>query len=121
MNPYYKRLRSFIFAWRGLLLLWQDFNMRLHVFFGFCVVLAAWLLGVSLQEWLWLLAAIGAVLVCEGFNTALEKVVDLASPQQHPLAAQAKDIAAGTVLLASGFAALVGLVVFLPKVMALVF
>ena len=54
------------------------------------------------------------VWITEAINTALEKLVDLVSPDHHPLAGQVKDLAAGAVLLAAGFAVLVGLLVLGP-------
>ena len=63
--------------------------------------------------------AIGLVLVGEAFNTALEAVVDLASPSRHPLAKVAKDVAAAGVLLAAATAALVGLLILGPRLLAL--
>jgi diacylglycerol kinase len=119
MNPYRKRLRSFRFAWQGIIFLFQDFNIRLHSYCAVLVLVLAAVIGVSLEEWLFLASAIAAVMVSEGFNSALEKVVDLVSPQPHPLAGQAKDMAAGAVLLASAYALVVGLAVFLPKLIRL--
>jgi diacylglycerol kinase (ATP) len=62
---------------------------------------------------------IGLVWTAEGVNTAIEAVVDLASPDMHPLAGKAKDVAAGAVLLAALAAVVVGLLVFGPRVLAL--
>jgi diacylglycerol kinase (ATP) len=63
--------------------------------------------------------AIGLVWTAEGFNTALEALVDLVSPDRHPLAGRAKDVAAGAVLCAAIAAAIVGAIVFVPKVLGL--
>ena len=54
------------------------------------------------------------VIAAELFNTAIEKLVDLVSPQQHPVAGQVKDIAAGAVLVCAATAAIIGLIVFIP-------
>jgi len=56
----------------------------------------------------------GVVIAAELFNTAIEKLVDLVSPQQHPVAGQVKDIAAGAVLVCAATAAIIGLIVFIP-------
>ena len=77
------------------------------------LVLGAWL-GVSTLEWAALLLAIALVLGAEAMNTALEYMVDLAQPEWHPLARDAKDVAAAAVLVCSLGAAMVGLVVFVP-------
>jgi diacylglycerol kinase (ATP) len=73
----------------------------------------------SALEWCAVVLAIGAVWTAEAFNTALEALVDLASPENHPLAARAKDVAAGAVLCASISAVVVGAIVFLPKLATL--
>jgi diacylglycerol kinase len=75
--------------------------------------------GVTPVEVAALVLAIGLVVVAEAFNTALEAVVDLASPSVHPLARIAKDVAAAGVLMAAGVAAVVGLVVLGPRLIAL--
>ena len=68
----------------------------------------------SLLEWALVILSIGSVVTLELANTAIERVVDLASPQQRPLAKQAKDVAAAAVLVAIVVAAAVGLLVFVP-------
>jgi diacylglycerol kinase len=89
-------------------------NMRFHLTAAVAVaVLGIWL-RVSLADWLWLGAAAAGVLTAEMINTSIERAVDLASPQEHPLAKAAKDAAAGAVLIASIFAAAVGLAVLGP-------
>ena len=77
------------------------------------LALGGWL-GVSPLEWAALLLAIALVLGAEAMNTALEYVVDLAQPDWHPLARDAKDVAAAAVLVCSLGAAVVGLLVFVP-------
>jgi diacylglycerol kinase (ATP) len=69
--------------------------------------------SIAALEWCALLLALGLVWAAEGMNTALERLTDLASPGFHPLAGQAKDLAAGAVLLASVASFLTGLIVFL--------
>jgi len=69
---------------------------------------------VTRTEWAVLVLTIASVLILEGLNTAIEAAVDLASPNVHPLAKVAKDVAAGTVLVAAAAAVLVGLLVLGP-------
>ena len=83
------------------------------------VVLFALGLGTSSAETGVLILSIGLVLTCEAFNTALEAVVDLASPGYHPLAKLAKDVAAAGVLIAAVTTTLVGLAVLGPRLLAL--
>ena len=71
-------------------------------------------------EWIAVILAIGLCMTAEAFNTAIESVVDLASPEQHPLAGRAKDVAAGAVLLAAMTAVVVGVIVFGPRLLAIV-
>lgn len=89
-------------------------NARIHVVAAFIVVVLGWRLQVSRGEWLALVLAMGLVMAAEALNTALELVVDLASPEWHPLARDAKDVAAAAVLITSASAAVVGLLVFVP-------
>jgi diacylglycerol kinase len=89
-------------------------HMRFHLVAAILVVLVAGKLRLSAGEWLWILVAIASVWIAELFNTAIERLVDLASPGIHPLAKAAKDMAAGAVLVASVFAASVGFIILGP-------
>jgi diacylglycerol kinase len=80
--------------------------------------LAAWL-RISATEWAVLAVTIGGVLGIEALNCAVERVVDLASPGQHELARQAKDLAAGAVLIVAVGATVVGAILFVPRLIAL--
>lgn len=95
-------------------------NMRFHALAAVAVVAASLLFRVSLVEFAVLFFAITLVLVVELVNTAVEALVDLASPNFHPLAKIAKDAAAGAVLVASIGAAVVGVVIFIPKIFVFV-
>lgn len=79
------------------------------------VVITGFLLKVSPLEWCFLLSAISLVWIAEVFNTALEFLVDLASPEFHLLAKKAKDSAAGAVLIAVILALLIGIIILGPK------
>ena len=83
------------------------------------MIVLGWRLEVSTSEWCFLMLGISFVLVAEAFNTAIEALTDLASPNFHKLAKTAKDVGAGAVLLAAVTALVVGLIVFGPKVVAL--
>ena len=108
------RLASFGHALRGLRVFVSQPNARIHCAAAALVVaLASWL-QVSAMEWVALVLAIALVMGAEALNTALEYVVDLASPQWHALARDAKDVAAAAVLVCSIGAAVVGLLVFWP-------
>ena len=74
---------------------------------------------ISRYEWCLLILCMMSVWTAEAFNTALECLTDLASPEQHPLAGRVKDVAAGAVLIAAVAAAIVGAIVFIPHASAL--
>lgn len=111
---------TFLNAWRGITeTIRSERNFKIHLAIALVVVaLAAWL-GLPLSDWLWVGLSIAFVLISELLNTAIESLVDLASPTYHPLAKRAKDVAAGAVLLAAIFAVIVGLTIFIPKLWAL--
>ena len=73
--------------------------------------------GITSTEWCIVILCFGIVLAAEGFNTAIERLVDLVSPDYHPIAGAVKDIAAGAVLLCAIASAIVGTIIFLPYLM----
>lgn len=112
--------KSFGFAFKGIYYVARsEPNFRIHLLFAIIAVAMGFAFGIERWEWCMVVFAIAFVLSAEAFNTALERLTDLASPDIHPLAEQSKDAAAGAVLLAAIGAALVGLVVFLPRVWGL--
>ena len=94
-------------------------NTRIHAVATVLVVAAGFWCGLSRLEWCAIVAAIGLVWTAEGLNTALEFLTDLVSPEHHPLAEKAKDVAAGAVLTAAMTAATIAAIIFLPKLLAL--
>lgn len=90
-------------------------NARIHLLASIVVISAGIYVELSAYEWLWIALAIALVWILEAINTAIEALVDLASPDFHPLAGKAKDIAAAAVLIASIFAVIVGIIIFFPK------
>jgi diacylglycerol kinase len=115
-----RTLRSFGFAGAGLVyLLKTQPNFRVHLLAAFLVVATAVGVGVTLVELAVLALAIGLVMVSEALNTALEAVVDLASPETHPLARVAKDCAAAGVLIAAVTAAVAGALILVPRLLVL--
>ena len=120
--PLWRILRSFGFAAQGLLYLFRTQpNFWVHTLAAMLVaVFSAWL-GTTPAETGVLFLAIGVVMAAEAFNSALEALVDLASPEYHPLARIAKDTAAGAVLLAAFAAAVVGLVILGPRLIQRLF
>ena len=102
-------LAAFGYAFAGLAAAWRtQRNVRIHALVAVLVVLAGALLRLTPGEWALAALAIALVVAVELLNTALEAVVDLVSPGEHPLAKRAKDVAAAAVLVASFGAAAAG-------------
>lgn len=113
------RLKSFGHAGAGLrAVLATQPNAWIHSAATLAVCGLGLLLDLPLRDWLWLVVAIAAVWTAEAFNTALEALADATSPERHPLVARAKDAAAGAVLVAALGAALIGLAVLGPPLLA---
>jgi diacylglycerol kinase (ATP) len=109
------RAHAFGHAFRGLgYVLKTQRNAWIHAVVTALVVLLAALLHLSARDWAVLILTIAMVWTAEFINTALEAVVDLASPQHHPLAKVGKDVGAAAVLIAALTAILVGLLVLGP-------
>ena len=94
-------------------------NAWIHAAATVVVVAAGLMFGLSSSEWAWIVLAIGAVWTAEALNTAFEFLTDVASPEFHPLAEKAKDVAAGAVLLAAVGAVVIGALIFWPRIVAL--
>lgn len=114
------RIRSTDNGWRGLgVMLKTTHNAWLEIFFAVVAVYLGFVFGISVTEWALVVFCIGLVIVTETINTALEIDVDLTSPGYHPFARDIKDVSAGAVLLSAFIAGVIGLIIFLPKLIAL--
>lgn len=117
-NPLYK---SFGYAFEGIFTgIKKERNMKIHCLAMLCVVVAGVFLKISVTEWCICLILFGIIFSLELVNTAVEAVVDLVTEERKPLAKLAKDTAAGAVLIAAIMAAGVGLIIFVPKILALI-
>ena len=113
-------IRSFGYAMAGIgRLIRQQRNAQIHVALTLLILTISLLWGLSRIEWLILILTIALVLSMEALNTAVEAVVDLVSPQFHPLAKLAKDVAAGGVLIAAVGAVIVALLLYGERVLRL--
>jgi diacylglycerol kinase (ATP) len=113
------RLKSFVFAGRGLRsLLIDEHNAWLHLAASIAVAAAGLVLPVSMADWRWLILAIGIVWLAEAFNTAIEDLCDLINPEFDPAIGRIKDMAAGGVLIAAMVAASIGLLTLVPPLVA---
>ena len=119
MNPKQqckKLINSFKYAIEGFISSFKtERNMKIHVFAMIVVIIAGLYLKLSFIEWCFITIAIVLVLGAELFNTAIETVVDMVSPEKNSKAKLAKDISAAAVLTFSIGAAIVGLLIFIPK------
>ncbi len=95
----------------------QEHNAWIHAAATLAVVGAGLFFGFSRWEWCWIVLAIISVWTAEALNTAFEFLSDLASPDFHPLAAKAKDVAAGAVLITAIGAVIIGVLVIGPHVL----
>src|SRR5687768_2945052 len=109
------RLRSVQCALRGIgVMLQSQHNAWIHALATVAVTGLGLALGLSTAEWCWIVLAIISVWTAEALNTAFEFLTDVASPAFHPLAGQAKDVAAGAVLIAAAGAVIIGALVLGP-------
>jgi diacylglycerol kinase len=114
------RLRSFGHAFLGIKLLVQtQHNARIHAVATIVVVVAGALARISPTEWVLIVLALVCVWTTEALNTSIEFLVDLVSPDLHPIAAKAKDVAAGAVLVAAIGSLIIGALVFGPYIFKL--
>lgn len=114
------RIRSVKFALRGIrTMVASQHNAWIHAAATVIVVATGLIVGLSASSWAWIVVAIGSVWTAEALNTAFEFLTDVASPDFHPLAEKAKDVAAGPVLLAAIGATVIGALVFWPAIASL--
>ena len=116
MNDFLKtRARSFRYAFGGWwYVIRTQRNAWIHAVVSLAVLGIAIWLGLNRYDWALIIVAIAMVWTAEFINTALEAIVDLASPEQHELARISKDVGASAVLIAAGSAALIGLIILGP-------
>ncbi|MBX2926213.1 MAG: diacylglycerol kinase family protein [Saprospiraceae bacterium] len=110
-----KRIQTFRYAFNGLADVFRtQANMRIHAAAAAAAICLGLFFKITAVEWCMVALAIGMVLLAEVFNTAIEYLTDLASPDMHPLAGKAKDAAAAAVLIAAAVSAVIGCIIFLP-------
>lgn len=111
-----KRAAGFRYAFQGIKRLFtHEHNSWIHAAVTVCVIIAGFWLHIALWEWIAVIIVIGFVFAAEAFNSAIECLGDGLSQEPNPYVKHAKDLAAGAVLLAAITAAIVGLIIFLPK------
>ncbi len=114
------RIKSFQNAINGLkILLKNEYNARIHLVASILVIITGVLFRISLTEWMLIIFAIGIVFMCEIFNTVAEYLVDYVSPSYHNGIKKIKDLSAAAVLVTALTSVVIGLIIFLPKIIAL--
>lgn len=120
MNPrqeYKKLINSFKYAIEGIISSFKtERNMKIHVLAMIFVIALGLFFKLNKVEWCFIIIAIASVISAELFNTAIETVVDMVSPERNPKAKLAKDIAAGAVLVVAIGAAIIGFIIFGPQI-----
>lgn len=112
-----KRLKSFTYAWKGVKgFIRCEHNAWIHLTIATLTVIAGFVFEIQRMEWIAIIICIGVVMAAEAFNTAIERLVNLVSPERNPIAGEVKDIAAGAVLICAIAAAIVGLTIFIPYI-----
>lgn len=121
MNPkqeYKKLVNSFKYAIEGFISSFKtERNMKIHVLAMALVVILGIYLKINQIEWCIIVISIASVISAELFNTAIETLVDMVSPERNPNAKLVKDISAAAVLALAIGAAVAGTIIFIPKLM----
>ena len=116
-----KLIRSFGYAFKGVVYAAAtQLNFRVHLVLTILAVFLGYALSISVTEWQWIILCIAMVLMAELFNTAIEMLTDLVSPEYNEAAGRVKDMGAGAVVVAAIFALAAGVIIFLPKLLLLI-
>ncbi|MDP4105781.1 MAG: diacylglycerol kinase family protein [Bacillota bacterium] len=108
-------LSSFSYAIAGIrTAIKQERNIRIHLSISLIVIIFGFLFSITRIEWIFILLTIGGMISLEIINTAIERLVDLVTLEFHPLAKQAKDLAAGAVFSFAIISVMVGIIIFGP-------
>lgn len=111
-----QRARSFRHAWRGIvILIKEEHNARIHLGFALLAIALGLGLQIAVMEWIAIIICMGLVLAAEALNTALEALCNLVSPEYNELIKKSKDCAAAGVFVTAMASALVGGIIFAPK------
>ena len=117
-----KLLNSFTYPIKGLKYAYRnEQNLAVDVGMAAIVIILGFILNINKYEWAIVMLTIGLVLSCELINTAIEATVDLVTEEYHPLAKVAKDTSAAAVFVFAIVAVIVGLIIFLPKIINMIF
>ena len=113
-----KRIKSFKYAFNGLgILIKEEHNARIHLIAIIVVTIAGFYFELVAMEWVTIVLTMGIVLSMEIVNSSIEKLCDFVSPHKHELIKKVKDLAAAAVLISAASALIIGLIIFVPKVL----
>lgn len=113
---------GFNHAWNGIKIAFKlERNFKIQIVIGLLVILAGTFFKLTTYEWINIILVIGFVLVAEMFNSAIEKLLDYLNPAIHPSAKVIKDLSAGAVLTSAFVAVVIGLTIFIPKLIYIFF
>ena len=116
-----KLINSFKYAFEGIISSFKsERNMKIHVFMMLFVIIFGIILKISKIEWYICLILFGIVISAELFNTAIETIVDMIMPNKNEKAKLAKDVSAGAVLVIAISSAIIGLSMFIPKLLSII-
>lgn len=116
-----KLINSFKYAIEGIISSFRtEQNMKIHVFIMIVVIILGIILKLSALEWIILTIVIALVISAELFNTTIETVVDMITKEKNEKAKLAKDVAAGAVLVLAIGSVVVGLIIFIPKILEII-
>jgi diacylglycerol kinase (ATP) len=119
-NEFHKRIRSFGYAFNGFIWAFKtQKNLQIHIIVLILVVIFGIFLNVNLSEWIVFFICFALVISAELFNTALEKLTDIISPEYNEQAGKVKDLAAAAVLFSALISVICGLIIFVPKILQL--
>ena len=113
-----KLLKSFKYAFEGIFTgIKEEQNMKIHITIMILVIIFGIVLKISKIEWITCILLFGLVISMELINTAIENTVDLITKEKNEQAKIAKDVAAGAVLVSAIVSVIIGLIIFVPKIM----
>lgn len=116
-----KRIKSFAYAFAGLRLVFRhEHNAWIHATAAICVVVAGFVFRISSLEWIAVVICIGMVISAEIINSSLERMADFVQPERDDRIKEIKDLGAAAVLVCAIASTIVGIVIFLPKIIAII-
>ena len=112
--------KSFVYAFNGIFTtIKKERNIKIHIIIMILVIIFGIILKISKIEWIICITLFGLVISMELINTAVENTVDLITKEKNEQAKNAKDVAAGAVLVSAISSAIIGVIIFLPKVLSI--